>query len=73
MIKVKVITPKKGAIEKAAMESLKKQISEKLKTVQCPDHHQHPEVIITGTFKKPEFRVKGCCQKLIDEATKALT
>jgi hypothetical protein len=73
MIKFKVIKPKKNAIVKDAMEALKEQISDKLKRVQCPDHYQHPKVIISGSISNPKFEIKGCCQKLIDEATKILT
>ena len=72
MIKAKPILPKKGALEKDAIESLRKQISEKLKNVQCPDHHQRPEVIISGTVGNLKYEIKGCCQKLKDEATQAL-
>lgn len=74
MIKAKAILPKKNALAKEVTESLKR-ISEKwekAQKIQCPDHHQHPQMVVTGTRIKPRFEIKGCCQKLIDDVTQAL-
>jgi hypothetical protein len=32
----------------------------------CPDHHQLPTIIVSGTqLDDITFRVEGCCQKII--------
>lgn len=72
----KVIAPKKGALEKQAWEATKRQLVQwlenRLRGIECSEHHEHPRVIVTGSLKRPQFRLEGCCQKLIDEATEAL-
>jgi len=73
MIKFKAITPKKDAIQKSIIEAMKKGLSSKLKDVICPIHHQHPQVVISGTINHPKYEIKGCCQVLIDEAKKVLS
>jgi hypothetical protein len=72
MIKFKVIKPQKDAIMKAALTSLKKQISERLEGIECPEHHQHPQVTISGAGDDLKFNIEGCCQKLIEKAQNAL-
>ena len=74
MIKAKAILPKKDALAKEVTESLKR-ISEKLEKaqrIQCPDHHQHPQIVVSGTKTKPSYAIQGCCQKLIDQVRQAL-
>jgi hypothetical protein len=75
-IEFKVIAPKKGALEKQAWEALKRQLVEhlenKLRNVECVEHHQRPQVTVTGSFMNPKFKIEGCCQKLVEEATEAL-
>jgi hypothetical protein len=75
-MKVKAITPKKGAFEKQAWDALNKRLTTHieswLRNIRCPDHHERPRVKNTGTQQKPGFNIEGCCQKLIDQATEAL-
>lgn len=72
MIEMHVIAPKKGELEKQAWEAIRKQVEEMLRDVKCPEHGRRPKVTISGSYSSPEFKIEGCCQKLIDEATKAL-
>jgi hypothetical protein len=62
------------AILAESIKSLTKQVKQKASQVVCPEHNEKARVI---TIKKSGdtlvFSVKGCCQKLIDEVTKALT
>lgn len=57
-----------------SIKSLTKQVKQKASQVVCPEDNEKARVI---TIKKSGdtlvFSVKGCCQKLIDEVTKALT
>jgi hypothetical protein len=75
-IEFKAIVPPEGAIEKQAWEATKKQttdvLQKKLRSVQCPEHHQRPRVTVSGSLKKPHIEITGCCQQLIDLATEAL-
>ena len=71
-IKVKVIAPKKGAIEKQVRESLERQLESKLKDVKCLEHQEMVTVTVTDLVPKPKFKIEGCCQRLIDDATEAL-
>lgn len=71
-IKFKVIQPRKGELEKQLWDALKKQIETKLKDVKCPDHNLHPRLVVSGTLHKPDFKINGCCQKLIDMTSVAL-
>lgn len=71
-IKIKVTAPPKDAIMKAAIEAVKKQISAKLKNVECPEHHQRPTLVINGRDLK-NVQIEGCCQNVIDQAKKALS
>lgn len=72
MIKFNVKFPDKDAVTRSIVKAIKDQISNKLVNIECPDHHQHPEVVISGSATDPQFNIQGCCQKLIDEAVKAL-
>ncbi len=73
---VKVTTPKKGALEEQVWTALQKQltsyIERKLRNIRCPEHDERPRVNVTGTLKKPEFKIEGCCQKLVSETAEAL-
>jgi len=75
-VEFKVIAPKKGALEKQAWEALKRQfverIENRLRNVECAEHHQRPRVTVTGSLRSPKFEIEGCCRKLVEEATEAL-
>ncbi len=60
-------------IEKAVLENATDQIVKALSSVRCKEHGQQPEVIVKGeTINNLSFEVKGCCQKLIDQALEKL-
>jgi len=75
-IEFKVIAPEKNALETQALKVLKGQLEKHLKTrlkdIECSEHHEKPRVIVTGSLRSPEFKIEGCCQKLINEATEAI-
>ena len=61
------------AITAAALEEAARNVKAKLQSVRCPDHNQSPRVEVSGpSLDKLEWTIHGCCQKLIDEATKTL-
>lgn len=65
-------------LEKDIFEGLAKQIIEKLKVNEklgnmvCDQHHQRPEVIVTGTINQPELLIEGCCKEIEKEARQTL-
>lgn len=72
MIKFKVITPSKGALERQVMEAIKTGYRRKLTGVFCPEHHQQPTVIVAGSINALDIQLEVCCEKLKEAATKAL-
>jgi hypothetical protein len=64
--KWKAIIPKKGIFEKQAWDSLRKQAESKLKKIECPDHHKHPQVKVSGSNKNSQLIIEVCCKKLKD-------
>jgi hypothetical protein len=63
--------------DKQIIDSVSKQytetIKEKLKNVECPEHHERPRWKISGSGENLKFElVECCCQKLIGEVNKAL-
>jgi len=75
-IEFKVIAPEKGALERQAWDVLKRQVvqhlEDRLRGIECIEHHQAPRVLVTGSLKRPDFRIEGCCQDLMDRAAEAL-
>jgi hypothetical protein len=70
MTDIKVTVPN---IEKAVFQSVKESIEKKLAAIRCPDHRRSPRVTASGTsVSNLKWKVDGCCQKVIDAATKAL-
>ena len=61
-----------GWDERELLEDVKKQITEQLRNVRCPDHHQRPTVRPKGTGTKMEWEITGCCEKVIELAQRAL-
>ena len=72
MIELKIIQPPKGALEKQLWEAIRRQLAERIHDLECPVHHEHPRVVVSGSIQKPEFKVEGCCQSLIDKVNQAL-
>ena len=60
-------------IEKALMQAAAESITNKVRSIRCPEHGKYAKIIATGrTPKNLKFNVSGCCQKLIDEVTAKL-
>ena len=61
------------ALTKAMVESAAKQIRQRLSHLACPEHHRRARVTLSSRSAKGlEFSVKGCCEKLIEAATRCL-
>jgi hypothetical protein len=71
MIRMKPIKPKKSALQQIK-EALEKDINSKLSDVQCPVHHQRPEIVILDPVKITYDVKDPCCDKLVDEVKKVL-
>jgi len=62
-----------AALEKAALEQIADSIKKKLSSVRCNEHGERPSVKIKGNgLSDLKFEVCGCCQGLIDQATKKI-
>ena len=55
------------------IRSMEEQLAQKLRHVVCPEHQAQPDVVVSITHGKQEIAVEGCCQRLIDMTTRALT
>lgn len=61
------------ALEKEALKQITDSIKKKLSSVRCKEHGERPSVKIKGKgLSDLKFEVCGCCQDLIDQATKKL-
>ena len=59
--------------EKAARDAISDSVSTALASVRCPKHGQRPKVRMRGQkIDKLRVEIEGCCDELIDLATKAL-
>jgi len=62
------------AFTEAIYKDLAKAVQRKLASVRCPEHHEAPSVEITGSRRgNLGWKISGCCQRLIDSATRALS
>jgi hypothetical protein len=61
-----------GWDEKELLKDVKKQITDQLRSVRCPDHHERPTVRPKGTGTKMEWEITGCCEKVIEQAQRVL-
>jgi len=60
-------------LEKAIFKQVTENIKKALSSVRCPEHGEHPNVVVKGrSMDKLNFEVHGCCQNLIDLATSKL-
>ena len=72
------VTRKSKGFEEEAIEIVKRQATEmlnnKLGNIVCTDHHERPRVMasIDSNGKITIEKIEGCCQKLIDEAARAI-
>jgi hypothetical protein len=61
------------ALEKAVLQEVADSVKKALSSVLCSEHGRKPTVKVKGVnLKNLSFEVKGCCQSLIDQATKKL-
>ena len=62
-----------NVLEKAVAEKVVEHVQQRLGQIRCPQHHQQPRVMASGSsLDRLTFTIKGCCQELKDAATKAL-
>jgi hypothetical protein len=56
-----------------ALRNIKAAVAERLRRIRCPEHGGSPQVTAKGdSLEKMEWEIHGCCQKLRDEAKRAL-
>lgn len=61
------------AIKASVYEHLRDSIAEKLRGIRCPEHGSAPEVTAEGdSLDKLTWKISGCCDKVRDEAQRAL-
>lgn len=62
-----------NAIQAAAYEHMKNRVAEKLRDVRCPEHREYAQVTAEGDdLEHLRWTVSGCCEKVREEAQKAL-
>lgn len=73
-MKIKLTTSgfSKLDLQKEVYKTVQASLEKKLAHVVCPIHHRRPVVTNRGSSTRPDFRITGCCQQLIDKATAAL-
>ena len=54
--------------EKAILKAAAEAIVKRVENVRCPEHGQHAHIVATGSnTTNLDFKVSGCCEKLIDD------
>ena len=48
-------------------------IVERLRGVRCPEHGGSPQVTVEGSLDRLEWKITACCERLRDEAQRALS
>jgi hypothetical protein len=61
-----------GWDERELLKDVKKQITDQLQSVRCPDHHERPTVRPKGVGTTMEWEIAGCCERVIEQAHRAL-
>ena len=62
------------AMKAQAYKHIRDSVAERLRDVRCPEHGGAPQVTAEGsTMEKLEWKISGCCEKLREEAQKALS
>lgn len=60
--------------EKQIVKATAEAVAKKLRSVRCPDHGQAPTVTFKAkSVKDLSWEIKGCCEKVIELATKKLS
>ncbi len=63
-----------SALENALLDEIGDSIKKSLQSVLCPSHHQRPKVLVIGrTLDNLSISLSGCCDELIQKATKKLS
>jgi hypothetical protein len=66
----KIENPEEGKIVKSIMES----VSDRIEDLHCQEHDEGPHFVCTGTcFEDLTLEVMGCCETLVEQATKRLS
>jgi len=61
------------SVDRVMLLAAKKHIHRRLGHLQCPQHGESPHVIANGpSAERLQFSVKGCCDALVMDATRAL-
>lgn len=62
------------ALNKAAFAETRDNVAKRLRAIRCPEHGRPPaSVRVTGhNLKTLKWEVHGCCDRLVDAATRAL-
>lgn len=58
------------ALERSFYKQIAASMKSDLASVTCPEHGQHPQVVLEGkSGSELSFSIRGCCEKLIALAT----
>ena len=58
-----------NAIEAAIYQSIAQHVKDRLESVKCIEHNEHPKVTLKGKdLDHLEASITGCCQPLVDHA-----
>ncbi len=61
------------ALKAQVWRSVSDSVAERLRSIRCPEHGSVPVVVAEGSsLDTLEWKISGCCEKLRDEAQKAL-
>lgn len=64
----------RNALEKAILQDISSSISQSLRSVRCTVHGERPKVRCKGRkLDKLTFEISGCCENLVERATKKLS
>ena len=62
-----------NTLEQAVFKNVADSVAKSLRHVRCPVHHDRPKVKCVGrNIQNLKFEISGCCQDLIDQATRKL-
>jgi hypothetical protein len=61
-----------GWDERELLKDIEKQVTDQHRSVRCPDHHERPTVRPKRLGTKMEWDISGCCEKVIEQAQRAL-
>lgn len=60
-------------LQKAMYRDVSENVRRRLAALRCPEHGSSPRVMTRGqSLDRLSFELAGCCQKLIDKASRVL-